>query len=88
MERDLDSRALCTNAPALTNSDPQNAANWRKAVAASAELPARLRDLHAAWSSVKKNDRRGFYTDRLAAAMDHMVIAIKTAFEAMRAARP
>jgi hypothetical protein len=88
VEKQLDRRLLCITVPALTDTDPQNTAVWRKATAASAELPGHMEQLRTAWASVKSGPIRRTVTDRLAVELDHMLIAIKTAFESFRDARP
>jgi len=88
LERCLDRRSLCTTVPALTAADSQNAAEWRKAVAESAELPARLEHLRAACAAVRAGANRRPASDRMAVELDRMLIAIKTAFEYFRNVRP
>jgi hypothetical protein len=88
VERLLDRRALCITAPPLNDNTAQNTAIWRKATAAAAALPGRVERLRAAWTLLKRAADRQKASDRLAVEFDYTLIAIKTAFEALRDARP
>jgi hypothetical protein len=88
-----DTRNLCIAVPNLRDKSPANIEKWQKATRASALLPARYYALVSVGRTlvhhvdVESYDGQ-FHDQHLAREITKTLLEIKTAFEALREARP
>ena len=85
-----DRSKLCMAIPALHDTSPANVDRWKRAVGASTELPDRWERVRVAWTHADSGGTHELVRgpNGMAAELTKAVFTIKTAFEALREARP
>ena len=88
LERAASPGNICIAAPVLQDNSPANTRLWQKAAHASALLPQSAARVRAAWTACRQQRAGSAETQRLGRELTQAVYVIKSAYDALREARP
>jgi hypothetical protein len=88
VQRAADVHRLCVALPVLHDTDASNVALWRKAVEASGHLHFRAAKVRETWLAFRHRRPNRTETRRLGMEIAQTLLVLKTAYEALRDARP
>jgi hypothetical protein len=88
LERVAAAENLCTAIPSLHDNSLPNVTLWQHAVKASSLLPTRAAHVRVAWTDCRRAGAEHADTHRLGIEMAQTILWIKTAYDALREARP